>query len=192
MSKIIFLDIDGVLITSRSAYLQTKGLIDTFDPCATAMIKELIQVSGAQLVVSSTWAHKGKHVVTDLFQKNGLDARYLHPDWDIPRRSVNRSENIRLWLDAHPDVTRYVAIDDDRLDLSIISNVVLCNTFNGFSIRNYLESCVCLESFPFPDDTVDQYRQEIERFKAHELMCTIHPTDSHYDEVVQLTQILYK
>lgn len=146
MSKILFLDIDGPMIPVRAYFLPNQTpLVSVFDPCATSMLLRLLEDSGAKIVISSTWGHKGKERCEALLRDNGIDPSYLHDDWVTPRKmSSARFHEIGWWLMKHPEVTHYVAIDDEDLPVDWIPNAVLCDAAEGFSYRNYKECKVML------------------------------------------------
>lgn len=146
MSKVLILDIDGPMIPVRAFFLpnQTRPA-SMFDPCATGMLLKLLQESGAKIVISSTWGRFGKARCEELLAKNGIDPAHLHEDWVTPRKmSSARYHEIQWWLDAHPEVTHYVAVDDEDLPVDWITTAVLCDGQEGFSFRNYLECKVML------------------------------------------------
>lgn len=146
MSCIVFLDIDGPMIPVRAFFLpnQTRPA-SIFDPCATGMLLKLLQESSAKIVISSTWGQFGKDRCEELLAKNGIDPSYLHEDWVTPRKmSSARYHEIKWWLDKHPEVTHYVAIDDEDLPIDWITNAVKCDGAEGFSLRNFKECEVAL------------------------------------------------
>lgn len=141
MSKIVFIDVDGPMIPVRAYFLpnQTK-IVSVFDPCATAMLLRLLDDTGAKLVISSTWGGKGKERCEELLSNNGINPSHLHDDWVTPRKmSSTRFHEISWWLMKHPEVTHYVAIDDEDLPVDWVSNAVLCDAAEGFSLRNFKE-----------------------------------------------------
>lgn len=146
MSKVILLDIDGPMIPVRAFFLPNQTpLASIFDPCATGMLLKLLNETDAKLVISSTWGTKGRDRCEELLSTNGIDPLHLHDDWVTPRKfSSSRFHEIKWWLDRHPEVTHYVAIDDEDLPVDWISNAVLCDGQEGFSFRNYLECKVFL------------------------------------------------
>lgn len=142
MANVIFLDVDGPMIPVRAAYLPNQTYIHSmFDPIASSFLNKLLEDSRAKLVISSTWALKGRDMIVDLLTKNGIDPNVLHVDWTTPRTPNfrDRSGEIRGWLDAHPDTTHWVAIDDEALDYDRVPNLVRCCTYDGFLFRNYFE-----------------------------------------------------
>lgn len=156
MTKIIFLDFDGPMIPLRAYFLpkQTKPIVSMFDPCAVSLLNKLIDESGAQIVISSTWGMQGRVEIKKVLRKNGIDPKHLHKDWITPRKfSSSRHHEVKWWLDDHPEVTHSVAIDDESLHYDLVPNAVKCDAYEGFSWRNYLEARVFLDAFT--DDKLD-------------------------------------
>lgn len=141
--KIIFLDIDGVLNSTRSdvAFLRNGELRGTnslslsnedgakhiqwnakafkLDPIAVSLLKNMVEDTGAKIVISSTW-------------RIGSRVEHFHKmfkcyDWDTtdiiidftPRCGRIRGDEIERWLidysndlaDREP-ITKYIIIDD--------------------------------------------------------------------------------
>ena len=129
MSKVIFLDFDGVLLTDRAAQQQTnRGLtvqnyLQTvvFDSHCVSRLNQLIEHTDAQLVLSTSWAdgHSFSSLANCLM-RNGIDPGHIweyddpsQAAWMTPRTgSSNRAREITSWLDAHPEITDWCAIDD--------------------------------------------------------------------------------
>lgn len=150
MTKIIFLDFDGPMIPLRAYFLptQTKPVVSMFDPCAVSLLNKLIDESGAKVVISSTWGMQGRETIEKVLHKNGIDPAHLHDDWITPRKfSSSRHHEVKWWLDEHPEVTHYVAIDDENLHYDLVPNCVKCDGYEGFSWRNFLEARVFLDAF---------------------------------------------
>lgn len=173
MSKVIFLDIDGPMIPVKCYMLpqHTTSSARTFDPCATAMLQRILDLSGASIVISSTHGQRGIDHCVKLLGDNGIAPSYLHDDWITPRKmSSYRIHEIRWWLDAHPETTHYVAIDDEQLDTEWIQNSVQCDGYEGFSFRNYLECCMFLDCVE--PEKVDEHTRMIQYLKRREIWRT--------------------
>lgn len=165
MSKVIFLDIDGPMIPVRAYWLptQTKPHVSVFDPVAVSLLNKLIEASGAKIVMSSSWRKQGYDVVVELLSKNGVDPKHLHEDWDTPWKfSSQRIHEIKWWLDDHSEVTHYVAIDDESLLTDFVPNAIQADTYEGFSLRNYLEAEAFLEAW-----VDEKQRDEHQRLILH-------------------------
>lgn len=149
-NKVIFLDFDGPMIPTRAYWLpnQTRPIVSIFDPVAVSLVNKLLEESQAQLVISSSWRNKGLDTIKDMLTKNGMDPSVLHEDWETPQKfSSQRIHDIKWWLDDHPEVTHYVAIDDIDLDVEFVPNAVLAGAYEGFSFRNYLEARGFLDAY---------------------------------------------
>jgi hypothetical protein len=175
MSKVIFLDFDGPMIPMRAYCLPDQTApVSRFDPCAVSMLNRLIGFSGAQIVISSTWGREGYETICEVLGRNGIDPALLHKDWVTPRKmSSSRTMECKWWLNDHPEVTHYVAIDDEQLDYDILPCAVLADAHEGLSWRNYLECCVHLDSYPHVDpDNRTKYLEQIEYYKRREIWRT--------------------
>jgi hypothetical protein len=103
--KTIFLDIDGVLNcdatpnSRKFPYVVDEGLLDRF--------RDLVKATGAWVVLSSTWRVDPVGL---------LAAKYYNVPFhdvcaDMP--GAPRCEELVSWLREHPEVSRYVVLDDD-------------------------------------------------------------------------------
>ncbi len=119
MSAIVFLDIDGVLNSTESAI--RLGTYKRLCQRAVANLNLVTLTTQAEIVVSSSW-----RIIHDLarlrvlLSEAGVKARVR----DVTPQLVSvqgsgglylsrpRRDEIRAWLDAHPDVDRWVVLDD--------------------------------------------------------------------------------
>lgn len=182
-SHVIFLDIDGPMIPTRAYYLPGQtAIVSLFDPCASSMLSNLLeQRDDIRIVISSTHGQHGKQHIIDLFELNELDPNKLHTDWITPRKmSSYRSLEIAWWLSDHPEVTNWVAIDDEMLNREIVPNFAKCDTHNGFSWRNLLECKFYLEIFDHNEDK-QSLADLIAYFKRKEIAQTFDQLTPHWD-----------
>lgn len=120
--KVIFLDIDGVL--NSRAYDRKRNWDEQTDIDETRLplVKEIIERTGAEIVLSSTWReHWSQDIskcdsdgeyITRTFKKFGLEIYDKTPDIG---RYAERRDEINCWLEAHPgEVDSFVIIDDYR------------------------------------------------------------------------------
>lgn len=120
--KIIFLDIDGVVNrwdTKERAPSKVIGV----EQCLIALIKQIVDATGAKIVLSSTWR---KDWAFNLM--NGKDWFYLRDefakqdlhffDYTPSHKDSNRGREIREWLESTDyDIISYVIIDDEIFDI---------------------------------------------------------------------------
>ena len=123
--KTIFLDIDGVLNVD---YDDKDQFGHIFRDEYVQNLKEVIEKTGAKIVISSTWKDKGIERMLALWKERNLPGEIIDvtPDCvDVCEATnivyydqVKRGHEIKLWLDRHPEVTQYVIFDDiqDFLD----------------------------------------------------------------------------
>jgi hypothetical protein len=141
--KVIFLDIDGVMNTDTHLVRSDvhEGL--EFCPIAVRILKEVIEETGAKIVISSTWRF-GRTIeeLQDLFRHYdetiadsiiGKTAQY----------AINeRGYEIRCYIegvyDTDHEVTDFVVIDDDDFDMARVRyNLVRC--YNDQQLRGLTE-----------------------------------------------------
>jgi hypothetical protein len=107
MSKIIFLDIDGVLngIAYQIAATEDPPFIDK---SRLPILRDIIDKSGAQVVLSSSWKRGWEAGCGfDLaFRQAGIDI------YDVTPNLGRKHTEITAWLKEHPDTESFVILDD--------------------------------------------------------------------------------
>ena len=83
--------------------------IANMDPDAVERIMRIVKETGAEIVVSSTWRFDDSICYKLRFM--GIPQIYGITPGTVKRY---RGEEIKLWLDEHPEVINYVIIDDDN------------------------------------------------------------------------------
>jgi HAD domain in Swiss Army Knife RNA repair proteins len=109
-TRIIFLDIDGVLNCASTK--NPRKLPYVVDRKLLKRFMGLVQRTGAKVVLSSTW----RYDPAGLFSAKCWGIPFIDTIPDMP--SKPRSVEIKTWLKQHPYVERFVVIDDedDELD----------------------------------------------------------------------------
>lgn len=109
--RVLFLDIDGVLNSARSAVglggypmeLSQRGL---FDQVAIGLIRRMCQAGGISICLSSVWRlYNTPQEVADGLELPVIDR--------TPKLVGPRGREIAHWLSEHPEVTEYAIVDDD-------------------------------------------------------------------------------
>jgi hypothetical protein len=151
MTKILFLDFDGVLLPDSLAHKQVEknGLnpdnyleIVEFDQHCVANLNKIIAATHAEIVLSTSWA-MGNSIskLSNCLLRNGIDPSNIfeyddpiHGSWLTPRKmSSLRSNEIGWWIGNHPEITNWVAIDDDPSILHLKTNYVRTNPAVGLN-----------------------------------------------------------
>lgn len=124
--KVIFLDIDGVLNhethytwlmeTDEPTPLQRVHPYSEFNPESCKILNRIIDETNAKIVLSSTWRLDGIPYMNNIFKHVGI----FHKLYDVTPSlaykydtTLCRGKEIDEWLSKHPEVTKYVILDDD-------------------------------------------------------------------------------
>lgn len=149
-TRVIFLDFDGVLNSWRyvreeqeaGRRVQLHNPDHVLDRAAVRVLNRIVRRSGARVVISSTW--RFLHPLPKLramLRAAGFRGAVID---STPVRHVERCHEIREWLDAHPEVTTYVAIDDD-VDAHIEGHFVRTHFDAGLTAAHVPAALAALE-----------------------------------------------
>ena len=112
--KYLFLDIDGVMNSAADRFSLELVSDRPFE-----LLKEIIDETGAKIILSSSWRMGYEHGTCDL-----LKQRLVEYDLSIkditPINNNGRGEQIREWLMAHDydeNVDTFVILDDEDFDI---------------------------------------------------------------------------
>lgn len=114
-TKLVFLDIDGVLNSRRSTYAFSST--HRLDPVAMSLLNELLRITGADVVISSTW--RLGRTLDQLFATLTHEGFAGNIIGKTPHLGDFRGQEIDQWLETYkwdhndPDY-KYVIFDDDR------------------------------------------------------------------------------
>lgn len=139
MKKILFLDFDGVLnYTEFFSNLPRRPIIGTqsiewwtecLDPSRVELVNEIVEKTGAQVVVSSSWRHGHQPIALQAFLEH---IGFRHQIIGItPRGWGDRRDEIRQWLNENK-ADRFVILDDDD-DASIDGHFVQTSMETGLT-----------------------------------------------------------
>jgi len=152
--KVIFLDNDGVICLSnnwgsRNTKRRKSGLrssvppleipvgirFDNFDKKAVRILNEILEETGAEIVVSSDWRfHATLEELGEYYTSQGIIKKPiaitgmfkdLFPrEWSALRfradLELERYMEINHWLNNHPEVTHWVAVDDLNMGVDFL------------------------------------------------------------------------
>lgn len=145
--KVIFLDVDGVLNSNevfkkRYEYFQKHNvLLSVFDEALVERLSEIVSATGAKVVLSSGCRSDWKNGVDnlelerskelqELFNKYGIEVVGITPC--IPRTYQQdekytswRENEIKYYLDTHPDIECFCVIDDESFDLQSLEEYLV-------------------------------------------------------------------
>jgi hypothetical protein len=139
---VLFLDIDGVLNSSEFLTHQFSNSINypestkedfalqQLDEVAIRRLNLLFRIyPDLKIVISSTWRKLYPlHTIQELLESKGLQKNIII-DKTKGHLSVGiRGYEIKEWLDAHPEVSRFVILDDD-VDMDFLSSYLVQTDF---------------------------------------------------------------
>lgn len=133
--KIIFLDFDGVMNCSS-----TKDRI-TFPPWGAGfrgldddkvqLVSKLAEVTGAKVVISSTWRlHFKIDELREMLGKRGFKAEIID---ETPHSHSERGEEIQDWIDLNGTPAAFVVLDDIRTQFVAAGVQCHSNDNDGFT-----------------------------------------------------------
>lgn len=102
--KILFLDIDGVVNSRLSTDFRNN--LYPIDPYMAFLVGRIQLQTGCEVVLSSSWRlhpdgiQKVRESIVDVLDKT-------------PYLGGPRGNEIKWWLDNHPEVEKYAILDDD-------------------------------------------------------------------------------
>jgi hypothetical protein len=155
--KVIFLDHDGVVCLStewggrskkKLKYLKeypgtekvpVEFRLDNFNKKAVDILNDILKQTGAEIIVSSDWkGHATLEELKEMYIKYGVIKSPLDvtPNHYFGRYELEmtRCSEIKDWLEEHPEVTHWVAVDD--LDLSEKFGAISGNSNGG--LKNFV------------------------------------------------------
>jgi hypothetical protein len=144
--KIIFLDIDGVVVNRRSL-TELRNLprgMEGRPSVPYAAAKECIEPLNAifdahpdaRLVISSTWRlDNNPRKLKQIFDAWGIRVPMLSPMWKTPRLPGDaRGKEIQAWLDEYGQPESFVILDDDSDMEHLSARLVLTRFEEGLTM----------------------------------------------------------
>lgn len=135
--------------------------LDNFDTKAIKVLNSILEETGAEIVVSSDWRYHanieelGDYYISQGIIKRPIDVtgmfKDLYPkEWQRLRNyaelEYERSMEIKHWLNEHPEVTHWVAVDDINMGEELTNFILTPNDYQGIKqsgvkekIINYLK-----------------------------------------------------
>jgi len=167
---VIFVDIDGPLLPGKLHLLHQNRLtgkdnIPVFDQFSVIAFNLWAEYSEAEIVFSTNWAiNYTSAELKHIMRMNGLAFNY-HSDCITPKKPTSdRAQEIMLWLEYHPEVENFIAVDDDStceyiaralVDKDVTGKWIEVDYRNGISYENFrdgLEALYINQDIMFRDE----------------------------------------
>lgn len=147
--KVVFLDYDGVVNVpmwneegTRCEYAWPKdNKVNCFQACQ--WVSEFCQKFGYKIVVTSTWRSHDNYI--DCLYNGGL-RKNIEVIGKTPHlHKGTRTDEIKMWLNEHPEVDDYIIFDDDIIE-GLEHKQILCGCY-GFDGDKYEEAMKLIGKF---------------------------------------------
>ena len=116
--KVLFLDIDGVLVNKRSLAERNQMGRSVADPACIASLNRIVEATGCKVVLSSSWRFCGLQEMNRILEFWGCKFQLHGMTPDLTRKQdtlyvgVPRGREIEEWLRTS-QVDSFVILDDD-------------------------------------------------------------------------------
>lgn len=141
-NMVIFLDIDGPMIPTSMFLVDPHASIKrSMPPTTVAVLTELCVRTKAKIVFNTTHSRSiPSHGTMDediagALVRHGFDAKHLHAsDRHTRYPDISRDQAVREWLARHPEVTKWVALDDAKFTDD--PRLILVDPDSGLTLRH--------------------------------------------------------
>lgn len=143
MNKLLFLDIDGVLNYNGMVSSYGSFPLNVFDRKCVDRVKEILEATGAKLVVSSSW--RLTEDLENIFKQVGLDVDFdVTPTFSEP--GVTRGDEIAAYILEYKERSgcwpRYVILDDENDFYKNQQNHLIQTNWNEGLTDTLKEKCI--------------------------------------------------
>lgn len=155
MSRVLFLDIDGVLNSNFWNASHQKEISDgtLIDEGKIKILASLVKRTGAKIILHSGWRfwfdsdlrplRTEAERLVELFANEGLTIAGVTPDLTTEeirktkKFSLVKADEILMWLKTHEDVTEWVVLDDlDLHNCEVEQHQVKTNYTVGLTVED--------------------------------------------------------
>lgn len=131
--RVLFLDIDGVLNSAtwfakmQADALSRRPISHMIDPDCVARLNQILDASGAEVVISSSWriVHSLGEINAALKEK-GFTGKIIGK---TPTNGGSRGAEIQQWLTAHGRTAEDLVILDDDSDMGHLAPRHVCTSW---------------------------------------------------------------
>lgn len=118
--KILFLDIDGVMVTSSCSDECNKWGYSIFDPNCVVTLNYIVDKTGCEIVISSDWKNNfSLGEIREFFRYNNLISKPIgfttnSNTYNGMNLESGRADEVNMWLKQHnfKDDDKFCIIDD--------------------------------------------------------------------------------
>jgi hypothetical protein len=147
--KVIFLDIDGVLVTQKEL-MSAHAMYPEFSRQGLLNLKRLVEETGAKIVLSSTWRLISERRYQAEWQLATVGLKFI--DWTGRSPDGVRGKEIATWIaqwNHHrfdDKVTGFAILDDDSDMGDLLPHLVKTSMLTGLLAQHCVKAKEILES----------------------------------------------
>jgi hypothetical protein len=143
--KVIFLDIDGVLNSQNFIHsFNGKWELHSVDPNAINVLNEIIKATNAKIVISSSWRIiLDLNEIKDILIENGFVGEIIGKTPIIRDNNRCRGDEINAYLEANPNIDKFIILDDDSDMDNLIDRLVKTSYIDGL-LPKHIEKAISL------------------------------------------------
>ena len=112
MSKIVFLDVDGVLNTRTTVKWTPSDCTGIDDARVKILANAIEKCGGGEIILSSDWKNLDKDYDDYKYLISKLAQCNLKVSGHTTDRALERGKGIKEYLELHPEIEEYVILDD--------------------------------------------------------------------------------
>jgi len=132
--RVVFLDVDGVLVTSRTEHILISRFT-AFDADAVREMNRLTETTGAKFVLSSSWRRSERVPSMQRYMRSqGIAGELI--DFTGIRRDSDRRLEILEWLDRQPEHPDFIIVDDEYEFLELEARRIRTHMTTGFTAEH--------------------------------------------------------
>ena len=134
--KVLFVDVDGPLIPSGMYLVHSNPSYErVFSPIAIAVLKKMLEVSGAKLVMNTTHNMDGIKLKEDMIKAGFKEEDFGTPWCTEYPDNRSRQGSIENWIKLQKEDIDWIALDD--ADFTKEDNLILIDFDEGLHLRHY-------------------------------------------------------
>lgn len=146
--NVVFLDIDGVLVSWLKMNDRDENHVVKFEPNAILSLNKITSLLNAKIVITSTWRKtRTLEIFSKLFKERGIEAEVIGMTDEL---DTGRASEIQSWIDSNP-VNYFIIIDDNTRGIEEFfkddKNILKTGLFRGLDEYDFLYAKRSYENF---------------------------------------------
>lgn len=115
---------------------------DMLDPRAIIQLRKIVEATNAQIVLSSSWRWEKELRDKVHYQLREKDIDFIDTTMLQIDITLSRGKEIENYLYKHPEIEKYVILDDDQIQIESLSPYHVRTTFKYGLTREKAEEAI--------------------------------------------------